>query len=1415
MGKVYDLLHTFSGSNNSSRAQGALPASPPHLPVREDASGIPHVSGLTQHITTDVHTILAVLEHGARYKRVDATALNAASSRGHTLFQVQLEQRVTRAGQAPRVTASYMCFVDLAGSERVSKTGATGQALAEATDINSTLSTLGTVVSILSDATAAESERVDLRNEGLHGRASSTTVNAHIPWRDSKLTRLLQAALYGRCLSADVSTAGTALSRSAQCSLSLLLALSPIKQHAAESISTLLFGARARGMASAEVQMVRLASPGKGVVLDSGRGSHRVSAPTTPGGSTITTVDATGASVSAGVGASSAVVRQLQSQLDAQRDAHRTAMAAAAQERDTITADLMAAIARAENADDSLQTAQQQIQELQQELQTLSEQLLDAKQSTATSPAPAPCSSRSQQSRASSPHRHQPASPGRDDPETVAALKARLRKLEDTVTTLASLGLGGGDDAASETSRASRRAESVDPYEPPSTPPRTRSSRKPHQSDVSHAYPDNGSVRTVFRSPQGWMFPAGRSPAPRPRQPPPPPHTEQQHSYATPWQSHEYSGISAQQHGAAGHASSARHTSRQVSLDPASAALVSALSEQVAQLRAAGKQVQGGNIMPTMDVEPPRDPRWNPRTSPQRGHQGGHPDMDSYTAASSALDSLQAIANSNPYEWDASSGMPVAELQGPPQPAAWGGVSGHTPLPSGIAFSTPQPQAVSAPAYALPSTSIAQAQNFRGPLPTAAPVSTRPPLDRAKFHPKQLTPSPRVQSAGPGSTRQQAPSPAPLDPFRRIGAPPAAAPVKTAARGAAPKVAAEPRATPHAPAAASKPPPRPKVSVAAVAVPQQPTTPPFSLPGDSLSTKQELSKAQPPVGGKMAPAPEQRPLRPSMATSVGTSDDPPVHASMTTSLKDSMPSSPRRLAVPTGHDLSPALHAAPGLSPPMHPLAPASPSRRTLDDLESSSSSSSDSTLQAASHVYSPAVIAAAAAAAANPHSSQTSAGRRRASWHAGRRQTLSPTLGLTAGGARSPMQGALQRKRRGSLGGRGAVSPQRSASGGAAEQLLQVHHGATASDLAALGLSPAAYALHLSPQAGLQLSPVETPVPAAGETAPGGATNTRSASSEHPSSPIPEHMSNTVVGSAGAPAPQRAMRVQRHRVSLSVLQADRLKHGLQQLQPHGKGSPPQTAAGVAVLEAVADEHPGGLLPLPAMSGPPSRAHSMQSRGGAFSPPASISESSRGADSDETSLSSPDTRGGSLSKTQGGGIRRSVRQWNSPLKTAQATYNSSSEPDSASRKRSVAVSDWKGGGAVIETPSDPLEALGLEEVDLDFGQATTNKARAVNCNHSATGNSSTCSQCTRHATEQALNQNQLRTASRQPPPTAPRPPSMPPTEAQRRKSALSVGASAGRAASEGGGGAPRCASVSTTGAALPLTLKQVVRKPTV
>ncbi|XP_069767984.1 kinesin-like protein kif7 isoform X2 [Narcine bancroftii] len=154
--------------------------------TREDDKGNTVLCGVKECEVEGLDEALSLLEFGNTAKHTGATQINTHSSRSHTIFTVTMEQRpsrITRLAAAAadplsstQVIASKFHFVDLAGSERIIKTGNTGERLKESIQINSGLLALGNVMLILGDP----------RRKG-----------SHIPYRDSKITRILKDSLGG------------------------------------------------------------------------------------------------------------------------------------------------------------------------------------------------------------------------------------------------------------------------------------------------------------------------------------------------------------------------------------------------------------------------------------------------------------------------------------------------------------------------------------------------------------------------------------------------------------------------------------------------------------------------------------------------------------------------------------------------------------------------------------------------------------------------------------------------------------------------------------------------------------------------------------------------------------------------------------------------------------------------------------------------------------------------------------------------------------------------------------------------------------------------------------------------------------------------------------------------------------------
>ncbi|XP_070171033.1 osmotic avoidance abnormal protein 3 [Polyergus mexicanus] len=178
------------------------------LTLKEDLTKGTYVAGGLREVTVkDAAECTALVQQGDRRRAAAATKMNAASSRSHAVLTLSLEAIAIndddKHGNAIR--RGRLHLVDLAGSERQARTGATGDRLKEAANINLSLSALGNVISALAAG---------------NGR--------HVPYRDSKLTRLLRDSLGGNARTL------------------MIACVSPSDIDAEETLSTLRYAARAR-----------------------------------------------------------------------------------------------------------------------------------------------------------------------------------------------------------------------------------------------------------------------------------------------------------------------------------------------------------------------------------------------------------------------------------------------------------------------------------------------------------------------------------------------------------------------------------------------------------------------------------------------------------------------------------------------------------------------------------------------------------------------------------------------------------------------------------------------------------------------------------------------------------------------------------------------------------------------------------------------------------------------------------------------------------------------------------------------------------------------------------------------------------------------------------------------------------------
>lgn len=173
------------------------------LEIRQAGEGIHHVPGLVEAHVTNMSEVWEVLQTGSNARAVGSTNANEHSSRSHCIHCVMVKGENLLNGECTR---SKLWLVDLAGSERVAKTEVQGERLKETQNINRSLSALGDVISALA------------------------TKSPHIPFRNSKLTHLLQDSLGG-----DSKTL-------------MFLQISPNENDLSETLCSLNFASRVRGI---------------------------------------------------------------------------------------------------------------------------------------------------------------------------------------------------------------------------------------------------------------------------------------------------------------------------------------------------------------------------------------------------------------------------------------------------------------------------------------------------------------------------------------------------------------------------------------------------------------------------------------------------------------------------------------------------------------------------------------------------------------------------------------------------------------------------------------------------------------------------------------------------------------------------------------------------------------------------------------------------------------------------------------------------------------------------------------------------------------------------------------------------------------------------------------------------------------
>ncbi|KAF8543332.1 P-loop containing nucleoside triphosphate hydrolase protein [Trichophaea hybrida] len=178
------------------------------LQLREDNNQNISVSGLSQRVPATVEEVMDIIVMGNANRTQSPTEANATSSRSHAVLQINVTQKPRTAGVSEDHMASTLSIIDLAGSERASVTKNRGERLLEGANINRSLLALGNCINSLCDP-----------------RSSN-----HVPYRDSKLTRLLKFSLGGNCKTV------------------MIVCVSPSSQHYDETHNTLKYANRAKNI---------------------------------------------------------------------------------------------------------------------------------------------------------------------------------------------------------------------------------------------------------------------------------------------------------------------------------------------------------------------------------------------------------------------------------------------------------------------------------------------------------------------------------------------------------------------------------------------------------------------------------------------------------------------------------------------------------------------------------------------------------------------------------------------------------------------------------------------------------------------------------------------------------------------------------------------------------------------------------------------------------------------------------------------------------------------------------------------------------------------------------------------------------------------------------------------------------------
>lgn len=205
--KDFEILLSFLEIYNENIRDLLDPDTPSHkLVIREDSSQRILVSNLSYHSPRNVEDVLSLVERGNKNRTTCPTGANLVSSRSHSILQIQIVQNDKMLDLTNVQSFGTLSIIDLAGSERAATTKNRGQRLFEGAKINQSLLALGNCINAL----------------------CSDTKRQHVPYRDSKLTRLLKFSLGGNCKTV------------------MIVCISPSSQHYEETLNTLKYANRAK-----------------------------------------------------------------------------------------------------------------------------------------------------------------------------------------------------------------------------------------------------------------------------------------------------------------------------------------------------------------------------------------------------------------------------------------------------------------------------------------------------------------------------------------------------------------------------------------------------------------------------------------------------------------------------------------------------------------------------------------------------------------------------------------------------------------------------------------------------------------------------------------------------------------------------------------------------------------------------------------------------------------------------------------------------------------------------------------------------------------------------------------------------------------------------------------------------------------